>query len=335
MKTKRFIDNSAIFEIEVPITWKYSLVDSHVHTFEGFQLTSFDCFQFSINKVKSKEEKHEYAHLLGFLPSKVINGMDFRSYPDEEHEGGLYVTKVWATIIGDDIILFNLTYYNAPSEEPNEQLNDNELEMVYAAMGSFQFIDEDIKQPTLNSYRFEMFLQGIGATVIILGKAIENKAFIEATCLLASQIDSLLRVAIVLKRQLINNNDIIELEWIYQGASDKKKSEKDIYKKAKEFDIIDSDVYDELFALYEDRNRVIHRFIISEITLAEVETISYKYYGVREKIKLIVDDIESEQIRLNVGMTTQDEDNPGNKSPHLKSAIGKIGKLDYYDEKEV
>lgn len=334
MNTKRFIDDNAIFEIEVPITWKYSLVDDHVHSFEGFQLISFDCFQLSIKKVINQKDKKEFTHLLGFLPSTVINGIDFRSYPDEEHEGGLYVTKAWATIIGDDIILFSLTYYNEPGEEPNEQLNNEELEMVYAAMGSIKLLYEEEKELTLNSYRFEMFLQGIGATEMILRRAIENRAFIEATCLLANQIDSLLRIGIVLKRQIINSNDKIEQEWIYQGSSDKKKSEKDIYKKAKEFGIIDNELYDELLELYEDRNRVIHRFIISEITLAEVETISYKYYEVRERIKLIVDDIESEQIRLNIGMTTQDEDDPGNKSHHLKSVIGKIGKLDYYIEKD-
>lgn len=334
MQTKRFIDDNAIFEMQIPITWKYSLVDGHVHTFEGFKLTSFDCVQLSISKIKSQEEKKEWVHLLGYLPPKIINELDFREHPDEEHEGGLYITKAWTTIIGDDILLFSLTYYNEPGEEPNKPLNDDELEMIYAAMGSIQLIYEDERERLLNSYRFEMFLQGIGATNIILRKAIENKAFIEATCILANQIDSQLRIAIVLKRQLINNNDKIEVEWIYQGLSDKKKSEKDIYKKAKELNILDDVLYDELFRLYEDRNRVIHRFVISEITLAEVETISYKYYEVREKIKFIVDNIESEQIRLNVGMVTTDEEDPGNKSHHLHSTMGKIGKLDYYDEKD-
>lgn len=330
----RFVDNQGIFEIEIPLTWKYSLVDDHVHTFGGFHRAQNDCFQFSIKKVKSQEEKKEFAHLFGFLPHRDINGIDYRSYPDDQHENGLFITKTWTTIMGDDIILFSLTYYNEPDEIANEPLNDEELGMVYNAIASFKLIDEKVRECTLNSYRFEMFLQGIGATNIILSRAIENKAFIEATCILANQIDSLLRIAIILQRQITNDNDKIELEWIYQGLNDKKKSEKDIYKKAKELNIINEEVFNELFKLYDDRNRVIHRFIISEITLVEVETISYRYYEVRERIKLIVDDIEFEQIRLNVGMTTIDEEDPGNKSHHLKFAMGKIGKLDYFDEKD-
>jgi hypothetical protein len=83
-------------------------------------------------------------------------------------------------------------------------------------------------------------------------------------------------------------------------------------------------------SLYEDRNRVIHRFIISEITIADVQIISHRYYGIRERIKLIVDDLESDQIRLNIGMTTDNENNPGNKSYHMFATLAKIGSLDYF-----
>jgi hypothetical protein len=127
-----------------------------------------------------------------------------------------------------------------------------------------------------------------------------------------------------------NDIKIILKEWIYQGKTDKKKSEKDVYKKAKELNIINDELYNELFILYEDRNRVIHRFIISEITMAEVEDISHKYYNIRERMKVIVDNLESEQIRLRVGMTTEDENDPGNKSHHMLATLAKIGSLDYF-----
>lgn len=329
---KRFIDDNATFEITVPITWKYSLVDGHVHTFGGFQFRQYDCFQLSIRQVNNQQEKRELAHLLGFLPPKMINDVDYRCYPDEHHEDDSYVTKAWTTIMGDEIVMFSLTYYNEPGNEANEPLTDEELQMVYDAIGSFRLIEEDVRERTLHSYRFEMFLQGIGATNIILHRAIENKGFIEATCILANQIDSLLRIAIVLQKQIVNQNMRIELEWIYQGLHDKKKSEKDIYKKAKELGVINEEMVDELYKLYDHRNRVVHRFIISEITLAEVETISYRYYEMRERIKVIVDDLESEQLRLGVGMTTMDAGDPGNKSDFLKTTTAKMGKADYFND---
>ncbi|MEJ0104724.1 MAG: hypothetical protein WDO19_20175 [Bacteroidota bacterium] len=98
--------------------------------------------------------------------------------------------------------------------------------------------------------------------------------------------------------------------------------------------VIDDDLFNELFVLYEDRNRVIHRFIISEITLSEVESISHEYYIIRERVKVIVDDLESEQIKLGIGMVTSDETDPGNKSNHLQDNLGKIGSLSYFTERK-
>lgn len=322
------MDDQGIFELLIPVSWRYSLLDGYVHTFQEYELQKSDCFQLSFRKLEEKE-KQELVHLLGYLKPTEINGLDYRSYDDAMEEGDSFVTKTWTTIWGETKVLFSLTY----DKEADGSLEEK-LEVVYAVIGSLYIADEEERGRRLNSYRFEMFLQGIGATVIMLNKAIENMAFIEATCLLATQIDSLLRVAIVLKEQIVHANDHIETEWIYQGPSDKKKSEKDIYKKAKDLGVIDEDIFNELYKLYEDRNRVVHRFIISEITLAEVEGIAYNYYKTREKLKVIVDDIESEQIRLGVGMTVMDERDPGNKSHFLNTVLGKIGKLNYFNKEE-
>jgi hypothetical protein len=285
-------------------------------------------------KVSSEEEKIELARLLGYLPQTLIGDYDLRSQDDELHETeeGYYVTKTWNTIIGDDVLFFTFTYETVPDKKMYKKLEDEKLPVIYDIIATFKILPEEFRDRLLNSYRFEMFLQGIGATNVILKRAFENKAFIEATCILSNQIDSLLRIAIVLQVQIINNNDAIEKEWIYQGKTDKKKSEKDVYKKAKELNIINGELYNELFILYEDRNRVIHRFIISEITMAEVEDISHKYYNIRERMKVIVDNLESEQIRLRVGMTTEDENDPGNKSHHMLATLAKIGSLDYFME---
>jgi len=210
----------------------------------------------------------------------------------------------------------------------------NKLKIVYTAFASFYIIQDEERERIVTSHRFEMFLQGIGATNLLVHKAIENKAFFEATCLFGNQIDSLLRIGIVLKRQILNSNDVIELEWIYQGADDKKKSEKDVYKTALALEVITNDLYKSLFKLYDDRNRVIHRFIISEITLAEVEQIAYNYYFLREDIKMIVDDIETEQLKFNVGMVTTDEEDKGDKSSYLRNILAKIGMVRYFESKD-
>jgi hypothetical protein len=260
-----------------------------------------------------------------------INDVDYREYPDSYDDS--FIIKSWTTIFGDEVIHFTLICDQDADPLLNPIPINEKVETVHKILSSFDIIPDELKERKLNSYRFEMFLQGVGASDLMLKRAIENKAYIESTCLLATQIDSLLRIAIILKNQLSDKNMAIDKEWIYQGAADKRKSEKDIYKKAKELGIMSDDTFNKLFKLYEDRNRVIHRFIISEITLTDVESISYDYYQIREEIKQIVDDIESEQIKQGIGMTTTNESDPGNKSPQMHFVMGKIGKLEYFDNK--
>jgi len=121
---KRFIDDQAIFEMEIPVNWNYSLVDGKVHTFSGYKPSNADCVQLQISKLKDDEEKKEFAELFGYLPHTEIGGLDYRSYPEKEHEGGLVMTKSWVTIWGEYLLLFSLTYLNSPEEQAKGPLND-------------------------------------------------------------------------------------------------------------------------------------------------------------------------------------------------------------------
>lgn len=327
---KKVIDYKGTFQISIPPTWKYWVMGEDIHSFEeNDNVGDSDCFQFSISPL-TEDEKKKLVDLLGYLPPTQMGDFDCRNYNDTIEDG--YVSKSWSTIYGTDHIYFTYTYSTNPEDGFDEGLLSEKLKVVYSSIASIYLIEDSERERILTSYRFEMFLQGIGATDLLLRKAIENKAFFEATCLFGNQIDSLLRIGIILKKQILNSNDLIEREWIYQGSNDKKKSEKDIYKTALSLDVITDTVYKLLFNLYEDRNRVIHRFIISEITLAEVEQIAYQYYFLREDIKVTIDDIETEQLRLNVGMTINDEEDMGNKSHHLKDVLAKIGTLSYFLE---
>ncbi len=328
---KRFIDEKGTFEIKVPATWKYSIKNEKVHTFQEYEIWKSDVFQLSINTLDSEDKKRNFENITKSLIVEKIGELDFHKLPDDGDDE--FTTKTWIRQFGDKMITFTLTHPNNPDKELDSRSIEDKIEMAHSILKEFKLIAPEKSSQVINSYRFDMFLQGVGATGLILSKAVENKAFIEATCVLASQIDALLRVGIILKNQINNNNDEIETEWIYQGLNDNKKYEKDIYTKAKELGIIDQSIFDELYRLYDDRNRVIHRFIISEITLAEVEEIAYKYYQKQQEINNVIYNLESEQIKLNVGMTRADIDGQS-KDNHLDYIKGKIGKQDYFDKKE-
>jgi len=78
---------------------------------------------------------------------------------------------------------------------------------------------------------------------------------------------------------------------------------------------------------------VIHRFVISEITIAEVEEIAYRYYLIQQKVNAVIFEIEKEQIEEGTGMTTLRETPAEDALVDLIK--GKIGKQDYFQDKEL
>lgn len=327
---KRFIDEKGTFDIKVPATWKYSIQNEKVHTFQEYEIWKSDSFQLSINSMDTEDKRKKFIKLINALPVEKIGTLDFYKFPDKVNEE--FSTKAWIKLYDEKAVCFTLTHQNNPDKELDSRTIEDKVKIVHSILQEFKLIEAEKSTAAIHSYRFDMFLQGIGATSLILNKAIKNKAFIEATCILASQIDGALRVGIVLKSQLIKNNSEIPIEWIYQGLTDKKKSEKDIYKKSLELEIISQTIFDELYKLYEDRNRVIHRFIISEITLAEVEDIAFEYHKILQTINKIIYDLENEQIKLEIGMTSISNDEHSEKQ-FLDYIKGKIGKDNYFDNK--
>ena len=88
-------------------------------------------------------------------------------------------------------------------------------------------------------------------------------------------------------------------------AKDKPISERDIYRRALAASVIDESTFAQLQALYDDRNRVIHRYIITRITTSEVLDIAIRYERIIEALHKRIWEIEERQIRENVGMTVR------------------------------
>lgn len=327
---KKFIDEKGIFEISVPATWKYTLIDGKIHTFQEYQIWKSDAFQISICDLETEEERSRFLSIHETDKKKSIGEKECCFASDSD--SGDFKVNTWVAMYDSKMVIFTFTNPVNPDPDLDCRTMEDKITLAETCIKSFKLIDATYSKSKIDSYRFEMFLQGVGATSLILSNAISNKAFIEATCILASQIDALLRTGIILKKQIDNSNSDIDVEWIYQGLSDKKKSEKDIYREALNLGIIDNDTLDKLYILYNDRNRVIHRFIISEITLAEVEEIAYKYNEQSKLINEIIFDLEREQIKNNVGMTRTSKKGENNDEDSSFGFIkGKIGINEYFE----
>jgi hypothetical protein len=146
------------------------------------------------------------------------------------------------------------------------------------------------------------FSDGIKATHYLMERAIQSGSFIEYVCLAASMIDAILRNAIIMQKRLINQADPAEEKLLSQSEEDKIIMERKIYKDAYNIGIIDKDIFDHLNTLYNDRNKCIHRFIISRTTYEFVLKVATQYAGIIPILIDKLDQIEMEHIRLNTGV---------------------------------
>jgi len=179
-----------------------------------------------------------------------------------------------------------------------------------------------------NEYdRLSSFLDGVFTARQLLARASQNGSFIESTCLLASIIDAQLRIGIILKHQIETESSEIPKDLLFQKPKGKKFTEREIYKKALHSGTLDNDLFDELSSLYDERNKIIHRYIISDILTNHVLQIAIRYEKVEEKVRQVIHDIESEQIRLGVGMTVEGPDPSDEEHRELfrESALRKHG----------
>ncbi len=153
------------------------------------------------------------------------------------------------------------------------------------------------------SEAFGNFVNAFGAARLLLQRSHEQDFLIEAVVLYAALIDGFCRMALILKQQLNNKNADIDVSYIYQDDSDKKYySERNIYKFAYDKNILEKDLLDEINALYDIRNKVIHRFFITDIEYSHLELVLDRYELVFQRLWNIVYGLESEQIRLGIGM---------------------------------
>lgn len=169
-------------------------------------------------------------------------------------------------------------------------------------------------------------MTGFTAAVELDRRAAKEGCFVESVVLSAAVIDGTLRMGLILKHQLdTNTNDLLD-ELLYQEEGEKGISEREIYRRTLDKRIITQETYDSLNALYDLRNRVIHRYIISMITTKDVLDIACSYYSLKHEVSDHVAKLEKEQIRLGVGMTAS------GGSENLSETLGKVALSKHGDD---
>jgi hypothetical protein len=153
------------------------------------------------------------------------------------------------------------------------------------------------------SHPFANFLYSFGAARKLLERAEERGSLIEGIVLYVSMIDGLLRASVVLDKQLAGDpmGDIDD--YIQQVTGGPRFTEKMIYTEAHARNLIDDDLRDEIIALYDRRNAIIHRFFLEDMTYASLGPLLDRYEVAYHRCYDLVNALEEKQLAEGKGMT--------------------------------
>lgn len=293
---RHFFSEEDLFEILTPFDWVYR--PNQKCTYD-FGLDTGEAFQISITYLDTKKHKNKADKLLESSRKKNLPKLyNFHQLNDIVFENN-YTCRMWVKKQASKFIKISIT---------GKRIDDY-LEQVKISLKSFRLVKTKNVEYVKKWYRFGKFLEGIAAMFFVLDQSLNNKCHIESICAQTNLTDAYLRCALILKNQINKTNKDIDIKWIYQGLDDKAIPEKRIYDEAFRENIINDNQLELLYKLYDERNRVIHRFIISEISYIDIEDISYRCRLIFEEIWEIVKDLENQQIKLSIGMTKDRSEN--------------------------
>ena len=295
---KLFTEDSGKFQMYIPLEWEYknpSFSESkNVPESFGTYTKMKGAFQISCKSINS--------HISNLIKTNGLNTQKSDSkhlkFKEKYIKSGSTRSYIWMAAVDDHFFLATYIF--------GKRKNKKELQTVRKALNTIKFIKPQFRDQVIALNRFDLFMVSMAATIDLKNRAIKNGSFIEYVVLTANYIDALLRLSIILKNQLENKNKEIDVNYLFQSGTDRPKMEKDIYKIALSRGIITMTLNDELYSLYNERNKVVHRYIITDIRTRDLLEIAMRYYKLEEKVGDIVSGLEQDQFKLKIGIYGSD-----------------------------
>ena len=306
-KTKENTERLKIFTAEtgklqmlIPIEWEYknpSLYKTDKRAPESFGRYEkmIGAFQVSCKEVNE--------HIAGIIKSNKLtiqsSNQDKLTFLEKVVEAGKSHNYMWLCAVDDHFILVT---YIVDSRQHNFKRGVLEFKEVRNALDTVKFIKPQFRELVIAQNRYNLFMSSIAATIDLRNRAIENGSFIEFIILTANHIDALLRSAIILTNQLELGNSDIDTSILFQSETDKPIMEKEIYKRTLQRNIIDQKFFEELTDLYNERNKVVHRYIITDIRTEDILQIAFRYDQLDDKVRNLTSALEKKQFEQKVGL---------------------------------
>jgi len=224
-------------------------------------------------------------------------------------------------IEGGYTVLITLTY----DETIDDEQRESAIKFAEQTSQSFMFLDQESRINILPIIRWDLFMHSYVASLDLSNRAFEYGSNVELVILLANQIDAVLRQSIILNHQLVNRVDDIEVSLIFQKENDRPIMEKIIYQRALDDGVISQNQYDKLTELYNGRNKVVHRYIISDLKTDEIVRFVIEYSKIYEELGDQLIALEQKQYEEQIGIYSG-ETRPGENfnTEVIKSLVAHI-----------
>jgi hypothetical protein len=308
---KYFIEPNGLFIIKIPIDWQYKNVAVGYKEESPF---SFELYRgkvgaFQISCYSTREKSANPNVKIQKADTKNLEFIKFRMDNEKFH------AHMWGANVDDHMFLAKYIYDADKAESPKIK---KELLKVEEALSQLELISEPKRELAIERDKYDKFMASLLASFDLRHKALKAKSLIELMIITANQIDAYLRMAIVLTKQLEEKSERIDIKLLFQGENDSPIMERKIYEQAKDRSVIDADTFDKLELLYKERNKVVHRYIITDFKTRDMYKIVYDYEVVSEKVRLALKKVEDKQFKEGIGVYG------GGKDPSQKPDSGDI-----------
>lgn len=292
---KIFTELNGKFIIKIPTEWRYANVAANYEEKSPFSFQPYEnpkwAFQISCYSDFEKPQSKT-------APIQKFDTLNL-DFVELRNDGGGFNMHIWGASVEDHTIIAKYIY---DSEKEDDKEIRFELNRVKKALSTFQVLCPENRKIAYELDKYEKFMASLAASFDLKNEALNNNSFIEFSIIVANQIDAYLRLCIVMKEQLDNENNEINIKYLYQAPTDKPIMERKIYSLTQDRGIISKEVFEELESLYLERNKMVHRYIISEFRTHELLEIALRYETISETVRLITRNIEDLQFERKIGI---------------------------------
>lgn len=292
---KHWTEPNGILLIKVPIDWQYlnsGLKDYEEKSPYGFQPYEdpIGCFQLSC---------YPLSELAPSIAKANPNGVKKLSWKESRVDDSDFCTHLFFGAYFDQALIGKYIY---DADLEGDHRITVELAIVNQILNSVVIVPKSDRKLAADLDKFDRFTGSLAASHDLLYTAIDAGAYIEIIAISASQIDAYLRLSLVITKQLEEKTNNIETRYLYQADGEKGIMERKVFEDALKSQVIDMETFENLNELYNLRNRVIHRYIISDIKSRDLVEIAGRYLSALEVIRLILRNFEQKQAVVPYGV---------------------------------